>query len=205
MRRIEYQNPEAIPVARDGADGGAGLQGERPGNGNGRRAVDSRHFLTDGDLRHMPLGAVMRASVCLSGLPEAAVIASMGWSERVGWRILNPADDYWPGVPSLPRLVGVLGNDLLLRWLSARSAEVSAPERGPLSPEALLGELGALFAACGAVGARGKAALADGLIEAREARQIRRSVEALLRDGARLLEALSVMERCDTGEEGRHG
>lgn len=168
------------------------------GNGNGRRAVDSRHFLTDGDLRHMPLGAVMRASVCLSGLPEAAVIA------RMGWRILNPADDYWPGVPSLPRLVGVLGNDLLLRWLSARSAEVSPPERRPLSPEALLGELGALFAACGA-GARGKAALADGVIEAREARQIRRSVEALLRDGARLLEALSVMERCDTGEEGRHG
>lgn len=31
MRRIEYQNLEAIPVARDGADGGAALQGERPG------------------------------------------------------------------------------------------------------------------------------------------------------------------------------
>lgn len=153
--------------------------------------MDSRLFLSDADLRTMSLGSVMRASVSFSGLSEVAIIARMGWSERVGWRVLNPADDYWPGIPSLPRLIAVLGNDLLLRWISAQVSSETPPERRELTPEKLLGELGELFAGCGAIGTRGQAALADGRIEPREARLIRRSVEALLRDGVQLLDLLS--------------
>lgn len=151
-------------------------------------------FLTDADLASMDLPLAMRAAVSLSGLTDREIIRRMGWEARNGYRLLAPHDDYWPGVPSLPRLCRVLGNDVLPRWLAIQSrVDVPGPCRD-LTPEALLGELGDLFGRTGDVARRGQESLADGSISRDEARALRRSVEALLREGVGMLGLLVLRE-----------
>ncbi|WP_448338901.1 hypothetical protein AB9L11_00735 [Desulfovibrio piger] len=147
-------------------------------------------FLTDAELAAMDLPLVMRAAVCFSCLPDAEIIQRMGWDTRNGYRLLNPQDDYWPGIPSLPRLCRVLGNDILVRWLAVQSrGELDVPDR-ELTPAALLGELGDLFRRMGDVARRGQESLADGIISMGEARSMRRCVEDLLREAVGMMALL---------------
>lgn len=148
------------------------------------------YFLTDAELAAMDLPLVMRAAACFSGLPDAEIIQRMGWDTRNGYRLLNPQDDYWPGIPSLPRLCRVLGNDILVRWLAVQSrGERDVPDR-ELTPAALLGELGDLFRRMGDVARRGQESLADGIISMGEARSMRRCVEDLLREAVGMMALL---------------
>ena len=124
----------------------------------------NRNFLTDAELAAMDLPLAMRAAACFSGLTDREIISRMGWEPRNGYRLLAPHDDYWPSVPSLPRLCRVLGNDVLPRWLAIKSRVDMALPCRELTPEALLGELGDLFGRTGEVARRGQRSLEDGLI-----------------------------------------
>ena len=143
----------------------------------------NRNFLTDAELAAMDLPLAMRAAACFSGLTDREIISRMGWEPRNGYRLLAPNDDYWPSVPSLPRLCRVLGNNVLPRWLAIKSRVDMALPCRELTPEALLGELGDLFGRTGEVARRGQRSLEDGLITVDEVRSLRRSVEDLLREG----------------------
>lgn len=68
----------------------------------------NRNFLTDAELAAMDLPLAMRAAACFSGLTDREIISRMGWEPRNGYRLLAPNDDYWPSVPSLPRLRNAL-------------------------------------------------------------------------------------------------
>lgn len=150
----------------------------------------NRNFLTDAELAAMDLPLAMRAAACFSGLTDREIISRMGWEPRNGYRLLAPHDDYWPSVPSLPRLCRVLGNDVLPRWLAVQSrGDLDVPDR-ELTPAALLGELGDLFRRMGDVARRGQESLADGIISMGEARSMRRCVEDLLREAVGMMALL---------------
>ena len=110
----------------------------------------NRNFLTDAELAAMDLPLAMRAAACFSGLTDREIISRMGWEPRNGYRLLAPNDDYWPSVPSLPRLCRVLGNDVLPRWLAIKSRVDMALPCRELTPEALL----ASWAICSAARVR---------------------------------------------------
>lgn len=154
----------------------------------------SKDVLTDAELAAMDLPLAMRTAVCFSGLTDREIIRRMGWGLRNGYRILDPHDNYWPGAPHLPRLCRILGNDVLPRWIAIQSrAEMAAPCR-ELTPESLVGELGELFGRTGDVARRGQESLADGVISRHEARALRLSVEALLREAVGMLGLLIIRE-----------
>lgn len=149
-------------------------------------------YISDKELAELSLPAVMRLAVAMSGMSDAEVCARMKWPERNGYRMLNPHDDYWPGVPSLPRFCAVLNNDLLPRWVRVRAGQSGDHQPTALTPGNLLADLADLFARTGAVAKRGQASIADDVISPAEARQIRRSVEDVVRLGARMLDRLVV-------------
>ena len=146
--------------------------------------------ISDKNLGELSLPAAMRLAVAMSGKNDMEVCKDMGWEARNGFRMLNPHDDYWPGVPSLPRLCAVLGNDVLPRWVRVQAAQAAVHQAAPLTPVNLLADLAGLFARTGAVAKRGQASIADGVISPAEARQIRRSVEDVVRLSAHMLDRL---------------
>ena len=62
--------------------------------------------LNDRRLALMSLPAALSVAVSMSGKDADAICAAMNWSPKIGYRILNPQDDYWPSLPSLPRFAG---------------------------------------------------------------------------------------------------
>jgi hypothetical protein len=148
--------------------------------------------LTDADLAVLSLPAAMRAAVAFSGLSDAQISARMGWKESQGYRILNPSDDYWCGLPQLPKLCAVLGNDILPRWVIIRAKSATYFSADTLDKERLVLDLAALFARCGQVGVRGDEAIQDGIINTQEAKKIRRAVEEVVRICSAMLGRLAI-------------
>lgn len=149
--------------------------------------------LTDTDLAALSLPAVMRVAVSFSGLSDAQISARMGWNESQGYRILNPADDYWCGLPQLPKLCAVLGNSILPRWVIVRAKKEEYFSAEALDKDRLVLDLAELFSRCGQVGVRGDEAIQDGLISPQEARKIRRAVEEVARICSAMLGRLALV------------
>ena len=75
----------------------------------------------DMGLRGASVAAALRLAVARAGLPAARLAESMGWSPSVANRILSNGD-YWPSLPTLPRLCGVLEPVALLVLLAVGTA-----------------------------------------------------------------------------------
>lgn len=162
-------------------------------------------FFSNAELASYSLPAIMRMAVAMSGRSDDDIISAMGWETKYGYRMLNPQENYWPGMPSLPRFCMVLGNDIIPRWICATAQNVAkAQDVPPMDAENMVRALAALFAELGDVARQGQNAIAnDGRIYVHEARRIRRELEDLLRVGADVMEHLAAVKERDPKRGGK--
>lgn len=153
--------------------------------------------LNDRRLALMSLPAALSVAVSMSGKDADAICAAMNWSPKIGYRILNPQDDYWPSLPSLPRLCGVLQNFVIPRWIII-SSQANYPmtfDVLPLNAERMIVRLAELFDNLGRVASEGKKALDDdGEIDVAEARRIRKRVETLMATASQIINELDAIK-----------
>lgn len=81
------------------------------------------------DLKNMTAKEALRAAKETSGLTIKEIAAGIGVSAGNVKRYLKEDDPYWPSLEKFPRLYIVLGNTLLLDWLTAQIEEKSEDKR----------------------------------------------------------------------------
>lgn len=133
------------------------------------------------NLSHMSLSAAFSLAVSLSRSSRDDIEAGMDWSPEVASRIFNPSDNYWPSLPSLPRLCAVLGNTILAEWIAIRAGVPIYAERSEqIDVATLLTSLEPMLAECGSVVKEAGRAVADGAVTPAEARRILREIYDML-------------------------
>lgn len=147
------------------------------------------------DLTTFSLPSAFSLAVSMSGKADWDIAAQMSWSSSTAARIFNGSDDYWPSLPSLPRLCCVLGNTVLLDWIAAQAGEPIAFVSASIDVPQLLERLRGILIEVGDVSSVTGEAVADGVIDRREARRLVREIEHLISEAAPLLAgARSIIE-----------
>ncbi len=148
-------------------------------------------------LQGISVTAAMRFAVARGGLSGGELAESMGWTPSVANRILSNGD-YWPSLPTLPRLCAVLGNDIIPRWILAN---IPAGQKcaAPLDVAGLIQRIGELFKEGADVAAECRTALADGCLTAQEARRIMRELRDVETVAGRMLAELQATIEAERG------
>ena len=123
--------------------------------------------------------AAFRLAVSLSGKNDDEIAAAMGWSESVKNRIFHN-HDYWPSLPTVPRLCAVLGNTIVARWI-IDNANFLIRKVPPTDAPTLLRQLREAMKEFSDIMEHGQAALEDWHISRQEARRIIREMSDLMR------------------------
>jgi hypothetical protein len=127
--------------------------------------------------------------------PLSEIADAMGWSESQARRVFS-TEKYWPSFEDLPQFCSVLGNNVLLLWLQAKTMTYGMPEQcRDVDCENLVFRIGELFAEVGDVGRKGQEAIADGKLEPHELRAIINEVKDVLTEGMELVGDLRMLER----------
>ncbi|WMW64377.1 phage regulatory CII family protein [Nitratidesulfovibrio liaohensis] len=128
-------------------------------------------------LKTMSLPAAFGLAVALSGKSHDEIESGMGWGPDAARRILCMTQNYWPSLPSLPRLCEVLGNTVIAEWVMAR-ATATLPERhaDAMDVSDALRTLDRLMRETGDVLRVGGEAVADGEISDTDARRVLREL-----------------------------
>lgn len=152
------------------------------------------------DLSTFSLPAAFGLAVSMSGKPDWEIAAGMSWSQSVASRVLNPGDDYWPTLPSLPQLCRVLGNTVLVDWLSAQSETgvCTKPALPGMDVPALLQRLRRILAETADVTATVGDVVSDGALDEKDARALLRELEHLVAAAAPAISG--AREIIDTGK-----
>lgn len=125
------------------------------------------------DLTKLSFPAVMSLALAQSRKSRDDVASEMGWNPSMASRVFVESDNYWPQLPSVPRLCAVLGNTLILDWMRANAMECGIQRAvRPLDPDTLILGLGRLFREMGDVAQVGSRAVEDGTTTRAEARRI---------------------------------
>ena len=128
------------------------------------------------DLRRISLFDAINLAVAKSGYSRDEIGALMGWTPAATNRIFS-TDNYWPSLPTIPKLCFVLGNSILVDWLKVHTDEyLQQLHTENLDAQSLIKELGRLFKEIGDVALEGNKAIEDGQITTREARRIIREL-----------------------------
>lgn len=123
------------------------------------------------------------------------IAKDMKWSESQARRVFS-TDNYFPSIVHLPRFCHVVGNNLILQWLQAKSMVYGLPEKDRnIDCENLVFRIGRLFGEVGDVGRKGQDAIADGKLEPHELREIITEVKDVLTEGMELVGDLRILER----------
>lgn len=136
------------------------------------------NLLTPESLRGMSLQAAFRLAVAMSRKSDSDIATAMGWSKSVEYRVFSN-ENYYPSLPNLVTFCDAVGNTIIAQWVMANFCAV-ADHCDPIDAVKLLSSMGSLFARMGAVAKEGEAALADGTVEAAEAKRILRKVQDLV-------------------------
>ncbi len=126
----------------------------------------------DTDLTRLTFPAAMSLALGQSRLSRDDVATAMGWSPSQAYRFFNEGDNYWPSLPSVPRLCSVLGNTIILQWMSANACCLGVTRAATLEPESFVLGLGRLFKEMGDVAEVGSVAISDGKITRDEAKKL---------------------------------
>ena len=129
------------------------------------------------------------------------IAKEMDWSESYVRRVFS-TENFYPSTVSLPKFCHVVGNNLILQWLQAKTMTYGLPEKDrDLDCENLVFRIGALFAEVGDVGRKGQDAIADGKLEPHELRAIIDEVKDVLTEGMDLVGDLRILERDLTAQQ----
>jgi|GEM_PF-1596656 len=146
------------------------------------------------DLSRMSLPAAFAIALSISPASRDEIEAGMGWSPDTAARIFNPSDNYWPSLPTLPRLCRVLGNSVMADWIALRAGLRPHEEHtAPLDVPAMLQGMEALMREFADITREAGAALGDGNLDAAEARRILREFCSLLAAASPLIAGLQAV------------
>jgi transcriptional regulator with XRE-family HTH domain len=142
-------------------------------------------------LRGYSLPAALRMAFAMSGKSDDEIAAAMGWSSSTASRIFCN-QDYWPSLPTLPKLCVVLGNGIVARWI-VDNADYTVADIKPLDAASLFRHLRRMMRSTADLLEAGEAALTDGKVETGEARRILRELTEIFQTGAAMLAGLQAV------------
>ena len=129
-----------------------------------------------------------------SGKTIDEIQAEMSWKPGHAQRVFYD-DSYWPSLPTLPKLCGVLGNTILLDWLQTQVEFGGlALKFEALDCIGLLRELNLLVLEMGEVSREAERAVADGTVDRAEARRICKEMRDVLNKGIVILNGLEAIK-----------
>lgn len=143
------------------------------------------------DLQGMSVPAVLRFAFACSNKSDDEIAAEMGWNKSVANRVFSNGD-YWPSLPTLPRFCQVVGNLIVPYWIIA-DANICAANITPMDAGEMLKDLRRLMRELADVLEEGEKALADNVIDAKEARRAIREIEDLFKVAAAMLGKLQAV------------
>lgn len=152
------------------------------------------------DFESMSLSAAVKLAVALSGRSDDDIIARAGWSPSVGRRVLNMTDNYWPSLPNVVPFCRAVGNTVLVQWLEAQAGSLVMTRATPMSAVGMVLCMGELFESMGELATAGGTAVANGDIDAGEARALLRKLRSVMARAARMLAQLEATAQT----EGEH-
>jgi transcriptional regulator with XRE-family HTH domain len=143
------------------------------------------------DMRGYSLPAALRMAFALSGKSDDEIAAAMGWGSSTANRIFHN-QDYWPSLPTLPKLCVVLGNTVVPRWITD-NADFLTERARPMDASQLFKALRGMMRETAELLEAGERALTDGKIESLEARRVLRELEDIFKVGASMLAGLQAV------------
>lgn len=143
------------------------------------------------DLRGYSLAASMRMAFSFSGKSDDEIAAAMGWTKSTANRIFHN-QDYWPSLPTLPRLCGVLSNMVIPRWI-LDNTDFLVGQIKPTDVPTLFSQLRQMMREVSELMEEGEKAMQDGKIVSLEARRILRELSDLFSVGGNMIAGLQAV------------
>lgn len=124
------------------------------------------------DFMHMTAKQALVLAKDASGLTNAQIANRTAIGPEAVQRYFSEFDDYFPAIKHVPALCRALGNTIIFDWLRAQMADM-LPSEDPMDSVAAVAQTAVtLGALAGNVCAEASEAMADGIIEAHEARAL---------------------------------
>ena len=150
------------------------------------------------NMRGYSLPAALRMAFALSGKADDEIAAQMGWNKATANRIFHN-QDYWPSLPTLPKLCVVLGNAVIPRWI-IDNADFMLGRAQPMDAPSLFAALRRMIKEVAHLLEEGERALDDGKVVSVEARRILRALADVFQVGGIMIAGLSAVIQQDKGE-----
>lgn len=150
------------------------------------------------NMRGYSLPAAMRLAFSFCQKSDDEIAAEMGWNRSTANRIFHN-QDYWPSLPTLPKLCVVLGNAVVPRWIIDNSDFILGRVQ-PLDAPALFKALRQMMQEVAGLLEEGERALDDGQVVSMEARRVLRALEDVLQVGCLMVAGLQAVIQRDKGE-----
>ena len=143
------------------------------------------------NLRGYSLPAAMRLAFAFSGKSDDEIAAQMGWNKSTANRIFHN-QDYWPSLPTLPKLCVVLGNAVVPRWIIDNSDFILGRTQ-PMDAPALFKALREMMKEVAHLLEEGEQALEDGRVVSQEARRVIHALEDVFHVGCMMVAGLQAV------------
>lgn len=137
------------------------------------------------------LPAALRLAFAMSDKTDDEIAAEMGWSRSTANRIFHN-QDYWPSLPTLPKLCVVLGNIVIPCWIMDNAASMWGHAQ-PMDAPALFKALRRMMLEVARLLEEGERALEDGKIVSQEARRILRALADVFQVGGLMIAGLQAV------------
>lgn len=136
-----------------------------------------------------------KQAFALSGLTEKQFMEKMGWRQDKTRRVFSTGR-YFPSFDELPKFCIVVGNNIIIQWIQMNVLQGNRPiEHASINCQSLFARIGELFSEVGDVGQRGQEVVADGEIDLKETRQLKKDVGEVVTKGIEMMSDLGALER----------
>lgn len=154
-----------------------------------------QEFFDTKSLAGMDPADAFKQAFALSGLTQNALMEKMGWKIDKTRRVFATGR-YFPSFDELPKFCIVVGNTVIIQWLQMNILQGNRPiEHSSINCQNLFARIGELFAEVGDVGQRGQEVVADGEIDLKETRQLKKEVGEVVTKGIEMMSDLGALER----------
>ncbi|WP_419787337.1 hypothetical protein [Pseudodesulfovibrio sp.] len=152
-------------------------------------------FFETKSLAGMDPADAFKQAFALSGLTEKQLMEKMGWKQDKTRRVFS-AGRYFPSFDELPKFCIVVGNNIIIQWIQMNVLQGDRPiAYTSINCQNLFARIGELFAEVGDVGQRGQEVVADGEIDLKETRQLKKEVGEVVTKGIEMMADLGALER----------
>lgn len=135
-----------------------------------------------------------------SGKTQTTVAREMGWTMHNVQHVFG-LNDHLPSARDIPKLCKVLGNEIILECMYGKARRRQPDAFEEIDCAALMIRLNGLFVSLGEAAKKGKRAIADGRLEAKELRGIIAELYVCVSDELEAIAALRATERMLAGKQ----